>query len=329
MRYRYIIARCLILSVLIVISLFGYALFLIASILGYTGLNTRVQEPLFSSHSYRSLTYNKVDPDAKNRGSHCISTTTTFNAISGSHIPDVAYAISAFVDNRRIDAELSSKSVIVRVLALIPRVRRSPHASKHTTAHDQDKIYCVAYYGDAITPSSHRRTVAWTGLVTHRYSLTDEHRHQYTGAILSCAPPQLLQRDTARTCNLGLYMGNSPPDLLTEVQITGGVVLMNDIALEDQKTTTAVNQPGQIHAAGDSGQPRKRTLDVCVSPLFGNSLSTRRLIEFIELYMLQGVQIIHFYNSGVSRDLLHVLQYYQVCRCATLIYFIIMGFLIP
>lgn len=49
---------------------------------------------------------------------------------------------------------------------------------------------------------------------------------------------------------------------------------------------------------------------ICVSPLFG-SVSPKRLVEFLELTRLLGVQQIFFYDFSTSEIVQRVLRHYE------------------
>ena len=369
MRFRKLIIRCLISGVILMTALFAYSGYLIADILGYISHVPRVP-PLFSAYRYRRFRYDVVDAGAKPI-SRCRSAHSASYAEAGARCDDI-YAVSAFIDSRALDDE------VVRVLALVPRTKR-PRVD--ITTPSEHPLYCVGYYGDAVTNGV--RTVAWSGRVSTRYLLSADHRAEYAGVVLTCRRPDVTS--VLRACNLGL--STTAHDVDTTVDDTGGVVFLSDakfggeenadpaekapyegevgvdtigvkvpdIEVSENKSEKLAGTPelkinvntdelsfttiidnddiknmsatASINISDTRDVTKKmsaivsdnrRTLDICVPPLFGNEISSVRLIEFVELSLLQGVQQIHFYDAGISRELLHVLQYYQAsgyCVC--------------
>ena len=94
------------------------------------------------------------------------------------------------------------------------------------------------------------------------------------------------------SCRLPFELGYTPPC---------SVLISPTRAPTNTPQWIKVNPP-------ESGLRHK--VEICVPPLFG-AISNIRMIEFIEMSRLFGVEHIHFYNYKASVSILQVLSYYE------------------
>lgn len=129
-----------------------------------------------------------------------------------------------------------------------------------------------------------------------RYEMCENHRKKYLGFIYSCPVP-----DATRP-GYRLYVST-----------------LDSPKLRHQLPVLQVSPPGRGRGkALLEGYAYKYNFSVCVSPLFG-SVSPTRLVEFLELARLLGVQHVHFYDYHISADVRRVLEFYQVKGWVTLL----------
>ena len=309
---RIFLVRLIMVGFIVSVSLFLFSAYLVADVLGYFHVDTNYDK--ITDYSYLQITYNAYETS---RGD-CVSARDGVSRINayGLRVGVSTHVYAAYRDVRHVDEQLYNGSM-VRLVAI---GETGGSSSSTTSTKGGDNLFCVGYYGDNNMGGFLQRTVAWSSVVETRYEMAEQQHRQHVGLILSCQVPLT---STPRAC----YMGISPVSLAVGDNVSNAdVIFLSDVAFSDQASKGA-RIPTSTIPAEKENKPKnnskqsvgktdfidsKRNLDVCVQPLFGNRLTTRVLIEFIELLIIQGVDKIHFYNAGVSSDLLAVIKYYQV-----------------
>ncbi|KAL8624961.1 hypothetical protein ACOMHN_039848 [Nucella lapillus] len=127
------------------------------------------------------------------------------------------------------------------------------------------------------------------------YEMCENHAMRFRGYIFSCPVPQALERAPTMPYNLSVSLpddGHSHSPVPVPVQPVTPPSL-----LKEQGSENVYHQ-------------FKYTYSLCVSPLFGK-VSGRRLVEFLELTRLLGVQQVFLYDFSVSAVIRRLLRFYQ------------------
>lgn len=127
-----------------------------------------------------------------------------------------------------------------------------------------------------------------------QYEMCENHKKTYLGFIYSCSVP------------LGRHLDYT--------------LAVSHVSSNDRQVPVPVQRVSPPVTSGQKVSTDKfaYNFSICVSPLFG-SVSPKRLVEFLELTRLLGVQQIFFYDFSTSEVVQRVLRHYEGKRWVTVI----------
>ncbi|XP_076445515.1 beta-1,4-galactosyltransferase galt-1-like [Babylonia areolata] len=133
-----------------------------------------------------------------------------------------------------------------------------------------------------------------------QYELCENHKKKYLGFIYSCPVPGGLP---SAQYKLSLSAGQAESESESENRVTVPV----PVPVPVMDVSPAEIREGK---ATEDSHVYRYNFSVCVSPLFGSVLA-KRLVEFLELTHMLGVQQVFFYDFQLSSVIHRVLAFYR------------------